>query len=163
MKRMDFTILIAELLQDTTSKSVSVEANGLSATTILSTTSATPSRTSEKATATNSESSHATRLDLASLASPVSRLRPELSAVRNSHDNNSKAFLINCKYIVKPDPPDMPLADRVTKDSVTISWRPPRSDGGAKIKGYLIEKKGKGDKDWSEVNGTPCPATVYKV
>lgn len=64
---------------------------------------------------------------------------------------------------VRPDAPDIPQADRITKDSVTISWRPPRNDGGARIKGYLVQKKGKGDADWTEVNGVPCPTTVYKV
>nr|CAD7424747.1 unnamed protein product [Timema monikensis] len=64
---------------------------------------------------------------------------------------------------LKPDAPEPPKADRVTKDSVTLSWRTPRSDGGSKIKGYLIQKKKKGDNDWSDVNGTPVPDNVFKV
>nr|CAD7456920.1 unnamed protein product [Timema tahoe] len=64
---------------------------------------------------------------------------------------------------LKPDAPEPPKADRVTKDSVTLSWRTPRSDGGSKIKGYLIQKKKKGDSDWSDVNGTPVPDNVFKV
>ncbi|XP_047102318.1 twitchin isoform X3 [Schistocerca piceifrons] len=64
---------------------------------------------------------------------------------------------------LKPDAPEPPKPDRVTKDSVTLSWRPPRSDGGAKIKGYIVQKKAKGDKDWSDASGAPIPVTVFKV
>jgi hypothetical protein len=64
---------------------------------------------------------------------------------------------------VKPDAPEPPKPDRITRDSVTLSWRPPRNDGGSKIKGYIIQKKGKGDDDWSDVNGTPVPVNVFKV
>ncbi|CAG2054619.1 unnamed protein product, partial [Timema podura] len=67
------------------------------------------------------------------------------------------------RYEFRPDAPEPPKADRVTKDSVTLSWRTPRSDGGSKIKGYLIQKKKKGDSDWSDVNGTPVPDNVFKV
>ncbi|KAG8239130.1 hypothetical protein J437_LFUL018920 [Ladona fulva] len=63
----------------------------------------------------------------------------------------------------KPDTPEPPKPDRITKDSVTLSWRPPRSDGGAKIKGYIVQKKAKGDAGWTDVNDTPVPANIYKV
>jgi len=66
-------------------------------------------------------------------------------------------------FIVRPDAPEPPKADRITKDSVTLSWRPPRSDGGAKIRGYIIQKKAKDDADWSDVNGAPIPSNVYTV
>jgi len=74
--------------------------------------------------------------------------------------NNSTVLFI---FPVKPDAPEPPQPDRITRDSVTLSWRPPRSDGGSKIKGYIIQKKGKGDDDWSDVNGTPVPVNVFKV
>lgn len=64
---------------------------------------------------------------------------------------------------MRPDAPEPPKADRITKDSVTLSWRPPRSDGGAKIRGYIIQKKAKDDDDWSDVNGAPIPSNVYTV
>jgi hypothetical protein len=79
--------------------------------------------------------------------------------------NWNGTFYFNNLFIaaVKPDAPEAPKPDRITKDSVTISWRPPRSDGGAKIKGYIIQKKAKGDDDWSDVNGTLVPTNVFKV
>ncbi|GLH11531.1 Titin, partial [Gryllus bimaculatus] len=64
---------------------------------------------------------------------------------------------------LRPDAPEPPKPDRITKDSVTLSWRPPRSDGGAKIRGYIIQKKAKGDADWSDVNSSPIPVTVFTV
>lgn len=62
-----------------------------------------------------------------------------------------------------PDAPEPPKADRITKDSVTLSWRPPRSDGGKKIKEYVIEKKKKGDKDWSPAGECPGNNPVHTV
>lgn len=63
----------------------------------------------------------------------------------------------------RPDPPEPPKPDRITTDSVTLSWRPPRNDGKAKIKGYILQKKAKGDKDWSDVNEVPIHNTVHTV
>ncbi|RZF42380.1 hypothetical protein LSTR_LSTR004188 [Laodelphax striatellus] len=63
----------------------------------------------------------------------------------------------------RPDAPEPPKADRITKDSVTLSWRPPRHDGGSKIRGYILQKKKKGDADWSDVNDTPVPNCLYTV
>ncbi|KAF2885739.1 hypothetical protein ILUMI_20443 [Ignelater luminosus] len=63
----------------------------------------------------------------------------------------------------KPDPPEPPKPDRITKDSVTLSWRPPRNDGGSKLRGYILQKKAKDDKDWSDVNASPIPANVHIV
>ncbi|CAH2099215.1 unnamed protein product [Euphydryas editha] len=64
---------------------------------------------------------------------------------------------------LKPSPPEAPKADRITRDSVTLSWRPPKSDGGSKIKGYIIQQKAKGDKDWKDVNDVPVPNLVHTV
>lgn len=63
-----------------------------------------------------------------------------------------------------PDAPEQPKPDRITKDSVTLSWRPPRHDGGAKVRGYIVQqKKARGDEDWKDVNGVPVPANVFTV
>lgn len=76
----------------------------------------------------------------------------------------SKGFhLFSYSSIGKPDAPEPPKADRVTKDSVTLSWRPPRHDGGSTIKGYIVQKKKKGDKDWSDATTVPVPNTIYTV
>ena len=62
-----------------------------------------------------------------------------------------------------PDAPDAPKLDRVTRNSVTLSWKPPHNDGGLRIKGYIVQKKRKGDKDWEDVNVAPHSDTTYTV
>ena len=46
---------------------------------------------------------------------------------------------------------------------MTLSWRPPRSDGGAKIRGYIIQMKQRGQDEWDDVNGALIPTNVYTV
>lgn len=58
-----------------------------------------------------------------------------------------------------PEAPEAPKPDRITKDSVVLSWRPSRFDGGGKIKEYILEQKKKDESDWSEV---VCP-TIYST
>ena len=62
-----------------------------------------------------------------------------------------------------PDSPDQPKPDRVTKDSITISWKSPVNDGGSRIRGYIVQKKAKGDKEWTEVNDYPHPTNSMTV
>ncbi|KAL1129846.1 hypothetical protein AAG570_012790 [Ranatra chinensis] len=61
-----------------------------------------------------------------------------------------------------PDPPEPPKPDRVTKSSVTLSWRPPRNDGGTKIREYILQQKAK-SQDWSDVANIPFPSTVHTI
>uniref|UniRef100_A0A8D8XJU1 Twitchin n=1 Tax=Cacopsylla melanoneura TaxID=428564 RepID=A0A8D8XJU1_9HEMI len=71
--------------------------------------------------------------------------------------------IVQCKEQKrKPDPPEAPKVDRITKDSVTLSWRPPKHDGGAKVKGYIVQKKKKGG-DWVDANSVPVPNPVHTV
>ena len=55
---------------------------------------------------------------------------------------------------VAAGPPGTPSIDKVTPNSVSLSWEKPLSDGGGKIQGYIVEVKPK-DGDWSEA--TPVP------
>ncbi|XP_026681919.1 twitchin-like [Diaphorina citri] len=71
--------------------------------------------------------------------------------------------IVQCKEQKrKPDPPEAPKVDRITKDSVTLSWRPPKHDGGARIKGYIVQKRKKGG-DWVDANSVPVPNPVHTV
>uniref|UniRef100_A0A1A9V0P1 Twitchin n=1 Tax=Glossina austeni TaxID=7395 RepID=A0A1A9V0P1_GLOAU len=63
----------------------------------------------------------------------------------------------------KPDHPEPPKPDRITKDTITLSWRPPRNDGKSKIKGYLLEMKLKNFKDWVPVNDLLVHNTVHTI
>ncbi len=62
-----------------------------------------------------------------------------------------------------PDAPDAPKLDRISKNSVSLSWRPPLNDGGLRIKGYIIQKKGKTATEWEEANSILHSDTSYTV
>lgn len=67
---------------------------------------------------------------------------------------------------LRPDPPEPPKPDRITKDSVTLSWRPPRNDGKSRIKGYILQQRSANDtndKSWKNVNELPIHNLVHTV
>ena len=61
-----------------------------------------------------------------------------------------------------PGPPEGVNPDRITKSSVTLSWRPPRNDGGCKITGYIIEKRSRTE-EWTEVTSYAVSELSYTV
>lgn len=50
--------------------------------------------------------------------------------------------------------PSSPTIDKVTKNSVALSWTKPTNDGGSRLTGYIVEKKKKGD-NWVECASVP--------
>ena len=62
-----------------------------------------------------------------------------------------------------PGPPEGLNPDRITKTSVTLSWRPPREDGGSKIQGYNIEMKRKDQDNWVMVTTYVVTETTYTI
>ena len=52
--------------------------------------------------------------------------------------------------------------DKITKNSVDLSWTRPTNDGGSKLTGYVVEKKKKGE-DWMECAHVPPTATTATV
>ncbi len=62
----------------------------------------------------------------------------------------------------KPDVPQGPIVlDALLKNSVIISWKPPKDDGGCMITNYIVEKReDKEGAEWelvsSSINGTSC-------
>ncbi|CAF4536552.1 unnamed protein product [Rotaria sp. Silwood1] len=65
--------------------------------------------------------------------------------------------------IFPADAPDQPKVDKITKDSVTLSWKKPVNDGGSKITGYIIEQRTPNSPDWSEVAEIPARDCSYTV
>uniref|UniRef100_A0A4W6C782 Titin n=1 Tax=Lates calcarifer TaxID=8187 RepID=A0A4W6C782_LATCA len=59
------------------------------------------------------------------------------------------------------DPPGTPEATKITKDSVTIVWTKPEYDGGAKVTGYIVEKKELPEGRWQKANFTNIIETEY--
>ncbi|KAL3101715.1 hypothetical protein niasHT_020600 [Heterodera trifolii] len=52
----------------------------------------------------------------------------------------------------RPDPPEgMITYPATTKHSITLSWRPPKDDGGTELSGYRIEFRGLDKRDWERV------------
>ncbi|TGZ63952.1 hypothetical protein CRM22_006631 [Opisthorchis felineus] len=61
------------------------------------------------------------------------------------------------------DPPSemsAPHVEEVTDDSVTLAWEPPHK---GPTTGYIVEKRAKGDRNWSKVNAHPISGTEYTV
>uniref|UniRef100_A0A3P8XR43 Myosin binding protein C, fast type b n=1 Tax=Esox lucius TaxID=8010 RepID=A0A3P8XR43_ESOLU len=64
------------------------------------------------------------------------------------------------------DVPDCPVNVKCTsvgEDCATIVWEPPKFDGGAPIKGYLMERKKKGSHRWTKLNFDVYEGTTYEA
>lgn len=53
-------------------------------------------------------------------------------------------------------------ASDITKHNCTLSWRPPKDDGGAKVTHYMVEKMEKGKDKWVPVSSF-CKDTTFTV
>ena len=62
-----------------------------------------------------------------------------------------------------PSSPSAPTVSDTTASSMTLSWSPPKSDGGTPITGYTIERKDKFSSRWSKVTKEPVTETTFKV
>uniref|UniRef100_A0A673XA84 Myosin-binding protein C, fast-type n=1 Tax=Salmo trutta TaxID=8032 RepID=A0A673XA84_SALTR len=51
----------------------------------------------------------------------------------------------------------------VGEDTATITWDPPKFDGGAPIKGYLMERKKQGSSRWTKLNFEVFESTTYEA
>ena len=72
-------------------------------------------------------------------------------------------FLLWC---FSPDVPGPPLnlkVKEVTKKGCVLSWDPPKSDGGAPILGYVLEKLSSYSSKWQAVSKDVLPSTTFKV
>ena len=61
----------------------------------------------------------------------------------------------------KPDAPAKPKMKDVGADFVSLHWVPPENDGGAPIKGYVVERCEKGKDRWIKANKRPVPGTDF--
>lgn len=66
-------------------------------------------------------------------------------------------------FTEKPGQPTQPIVSAITKDSCVVSWRPPASDGGSKIRNYYLEKREKKQNKWIAVTTEEIHETVYSV
>ncbi|XP_035516127.1 myosin binding protein Cb isoform X7 [Morone saxatilis] len=73
-----------------------------------------------------------------------------------------KAMLF-VKIVDVPDPPENVRCTSVGEDCGTIIWDPPVFDGGAPLKGYLMERKKKGSSRWTKLNFDVYDSTTYEA
>ena len=61
-----------------------------------------------------------------------------------------------------PGPPTMPVGpiktSKITRDSATIQWQTPVSDGGSPITGYLVERREGSKRAWMYCGRTDADA-----
>lgn len=71
---------------------------------------------------------------------------------------------IELDVIDKPGAPEGPLKiSDVTKESVVLSWQPPKDDGGAPIEKYIIEKMDTARGEWSPAESVSGVVNQVKV
>jgi hypothetical protein len=62
---------------------------------------------------------------------------------------------IEVEVIDKPGAPEGPIrVSDVTNQSASISWKPPKDDGGAPVENYIIEKMDVARGDWTPVRNS---------
>ena len=64
---------------------------------------------------------------------------------------------------VAPDEPRNVQIANVVKDSLTVTWEKPESDGGAEIMGYILERREKVSPRWLRVNRRLVSDTRFRV
>ncbi|XP_071318501.1 myosin binding protein Cb isoform X19 [Trachinotus anak] len=67
------------------------------------------------------------------------------------------------KIVDVPDPPEHVKCVSVGEDCANIVWEAPKFDGGAPIKGYLMERKKKGSSRWTKLNFDVYESTTYEA
>ncbi|KAI6175533.1 hypothetical protein M3Y97_00699600 [Aphelenchoides bicaudatus] len=84
--------------------------------------------------------------------------------LKNEIGEDEGVFEINVQD--RPSPPEGPLqVENITKDGCTLSWNPPKDDGGSEITNYVVERREVNSNAWVPVSqfatGTTC--TVNKL
>lgn len=54
-------------------------------------------------------------------------------------------------------------ASDIKEDSVTLTWKPPKSDGGSLVTGYIVEKRDARKTTWSKVASTDSQMLTCKA
>ena len=76
---------------------------------------------------------------------------------------STKDTVVFTYYSAPPEPPQNVRAARIGADYVTLEWKPPAKDGGAKVTAYKIEKCEEIDGDWVKVTEVKAMDTTFKV
>lgn len=68
-----------------------------------------------------------------------------------------------CCYPGKPDKPGVPQIVDVNKTKISLSWEPPKSDGGSPIFNYCVEYREEGLFKWTRANRDNMDETKFTV
>uniref|UniRef100_A0A8C2FHK8 Titin n=1 Tax=Cyprinus carpio TaxID=7962 RepID=A0A8C2FHK8_CYPCA len=75
----------------------------------------------------------------------------------------TKSVSFNVRVLDRPGPPEGPFTvSGVTCEKCSLSWLPPKHDGGSSISYYIIQKRETSRLAWTVVSGD-CGATMFKV
>lgn len=81
--------------------------------------------------------------------------------VKLSNSAGEATEILNIVVLDKPGPPTGPVKiDEVTADSITISWEPPKYDGGSSINNYIVEKRDTSTTAWQIISATVARTTL---
>ncbi len=86
-------------------------------------------------------------------------------SINVANDSGSCNIPLKVKVVAPPLPPTGPLdISNVYKDRATLSWKPPKDDGGSKVTGYIVERRdtSKGADAWIPVTQA-CKETTFTV
>ena len=62
-----------------------------------------------------------------------------------------------------PDAPEPPVVSEVHATSCTVTYQPPRDDGGAPVTGYILERRTAGTNKWIRVKDTLVTDVLYTI
>uniref|UniRef100_A0AC35U477 Twitchin n=1 Tax=Rhabditophanes sp. KR3021 TaxID=114890 RepID=A0AC35U477_9BILA len=80
-----------------------------------------------------------------------------INEVGASDPLTGESILAKNPYDVPGKPRQMEAAD-ISKDSLTLQWISPESDGGDPITSYIVERREKSEKEWNVVGQTQLPS-----
>lgn len=76
--------------------------------------------------------------------------------------SGSKAITFTVKVMDTPGPPQDVSFMEVSRGTVTLTWKPPLNDGGARIHHYVVERREASRRTWQQ-SGGKCTHHVLKI
>uniref|UniRef100_A0A7N8XU64 Titin n=1 Tax=Mastacembelus armatus TaxID=205130 RepID=A0A7N8XU64_9TELE len=78
------------------------------------------------------------------------------------NSSGTKSFMVAVRILDTPSAPQNFAVTEIKKDSVTLAWETPLTDGGSKITNYIVEKRESVRKAYTTVTSN-CTANSFKI
>lgn len=78
------------------------------------------------------------------------------------HDDHVNTLQLSYPPAI-PEAPPTPEITAVTRETITVAWKEPKSDGGSHVFGYHLQMKDRNSILWQRVNKMVIRATHFKV